>query len=107
MSARLAYLNQLLDSSPRDSFLLFAIAKEHEKLGDAAQALLYYERLRSADPQYVGLYYHLGKLHEQLKDVPQAVSVYRAGIRVAQAAGDAHAASELRGALLEWEDPED
>jgi len=106
MSPRLTHLSQLLAASPDDSFLLFAIAKEHEKAGDTAQALLFYEKIRAADPAYVGLYYHLGKLHEQQQDIEQAVAAYRQGIAAAQSAGDRHAESELRGALLQWEDPE-
>lgn len=106
MHARLDYLTQLHQSAPQDTFVLFALAKEHEKLGDLPQALAFYQRLQETDPGYVGVYYHLGKLHEQLHNIPEAVTTYRAGIREAEAANDAHAASELRGALINWEDPD-
>ncbi len=106
MSPRLTYLTELLATSPDDSFLLFAVAKEHEKAGDTAQAIVFYEKIRAADPAYIGLYYHLGKLHEQQENIESAVAVYQQGIAAARAAGDGHAESELRGALLSWEDPE-
>ncbi len=106
MSPRLTYLTELLATSPNDSFLLFAVAKEYEKSGDTPQATIFYEKIRAVDPSYVGLYYHLGKLHEQTLDIESAVAVYRQGIEVARAAGDRHAESELRGALLSWEDPD-
>ena len=106
MSQRLIYLTQLHESSPDDSFVLFALAKEYEKTGDTDQALLFYEKLRIMDPNYVVLYYHLGKLYELCADPENAVAAYRQGIEVARSAGDRHAESELRGALLNWEDPE-
>lgn len=106
MSPRLTYLTELLTSSPDDPFLLFAVAKEHEKVGDIAQAIHFYEKIRSTDPAYIGLYYHLGKLYEHRQDIEQAVAIYREGIAAARAAGDAHAAGELRAALLNWEDEE-
>jgi len=104
MSQRLIYLIQLHESTPTDSFVLFALAKEYEKSGDTTQALDFYQKLRTADPAYVGLYYHLGKLYEKQQDIPNAVTAYKQGIATARAAGDRHAESELRGALLEWED---
>ena len=107
MSQRLQYLLQLSESSPGDSFVLFALAKEYEKGGDSARALEYYEKLRSADPGYVGLYYHLGKLFEQNRDYPNAVLTYKQGIETARKASDFHSLSELNGALLNLEDPEE
>lgn len=106
MSQRLTYLTQLFESSPTDSFVLFALAKEYEKSGDTARALEFYHQLRTADPGYVGLYYHLGKLYEQQQDIENAVATYKQGMLAARTAGDRHAESELQGALLEWEDPE-
>ena len=106
MTPRLTYLSELLATSPDDSFLLFAVAKEHEKAGDLAHAIVFYEKIRAADPAYIGLYYHLGKLHEQRQDIESAVAVFRQGIAAARAANDGHAESELRGALMNWEDPE-
>jgi tetratricopeptide (TPR) repeat protein len=107
MSKRLPYLLQLVESSPTDSFVLFAVAKEYEGAGDTVKALEFYEKLRAADPSYVGLYYHLGKLFEQKQDYGNAVSTYKKGIEVARTASDFHALSELNGALLNLEDPEE
>ena len=98
---------QLLESAPADSFVLFAIAKEYENAADPAKALEYYQKLQAADPAYVGLYYHLGKLFEQEQDFGNAVSTYKQGIEIARKASDFHALSELQGALLNLEDPEE
>jgi tetratricopeptide (TPR) repeat protein len=107
MSTRLSYLLQLHATSPADSFVLFAIAKEHEGAGEAAQALDFYQKLRENDPKYVGLYYHLGKLHEQQGNHENAIEAYKQGIQIAREVGDFHALSELQGALLNLEDPEE
>lgn len=105
-SPRLLQLQGMLDAQPQEAFLLFAVAKEHEKLDNAAEALAHYERLREADADYVGLYYHLGKLHERAERYDQAVAVYAAGMLVAKRAGDQHALAELAGAKLELSDDE-
>ena len=107
MTQRLAYLLQLLEATPSDTFVLFALAKEQEKQGDLPQALHYYEQLRATDANYVGLYYHLGKLYEQTGQETSAIATYRAGMAVARQAGDAHALSELAGAKLNLSDDDE
>lgn len=99
--SRLAQLKTLLNDTPDEAFLLFALAKEHEKLNDPQNALAEFLRLREMHPGYVGLYYHLGKLHEQLGQIPEATAVYEAGLSVARDARDDHSFSELRQALDE------
>lgn len=106
MNARLELLQSLLRDTPDDSFTLFAVAKEYEKLGDRTQALTHYLRLRDINPGYVGLYYHLGKLYETLEQPQQALEAYRQGCDVARAAKDFHALGELNGARLALDDDE-
>ena len=101
MSAeRLLKLLEMLEESPRDSFLLFATAKEYENLDDPDQALDYFHLLLDSDPAYVGLYYHLGKLLEKLDRTAEAADIYRKGMEVANAQKDRHSYNELSGALL-------
>ncbi len=107
MTARLTQLTQLLDKAPGDAFLLFAVAKEYEKMGDDVEALRFYRQLQATQPDYVGLYYHLGKLHERNLDTEQAVQAYQNGVAAAQKAGDRHALAELKGALLELGEEEE
>lgn len=104
---RLQSLTTLLAETPGDAFLVFAIAKEYEKLQDDAAALQYYEQLRRDSPDYVGLYYHLGKLLERLQNPEAALAAYNQGIAVAQKQGNRHAWGELREARLALAEEED
>ncbi len=106
MTTRLQYLHQLLASSPKDTFVLFALAKEYEGAGDEIQSLAFYLRLKEVDSNYVGLYYHLGKLYERQHDFQNAILTYKQGIDISRSVNDRHAMSELQGALLNLEDPE-
>ena len=104
---RLQQLTQLLQESPGDEFLTFAIAKEHEKHGREQQAHEWYLKLTSNSPDYVGTYYHLGKWYERNDEPEKAFRIYQSGMEAAKAAGDQHALSELAGAKLALGDEED
>jgi tetratricopeptide (TPR) repeat protein len=107
--SRLLQLQDFLTSQPDEPFLLFAIAKEYEGLGDMQEALKYYLHLQDTDPQYVGLYYHLGKLYVKIDQPEKALETYIKGMEVAKAEKDNHAYSELAGAKMEisFEDDDD
>ena len=100
---RLAALRAFLQDDPDDPFTRFALAQEHAGRGETDQALAFYEGLVRERPDYVGTYYHLGALYRALGRGDDAVATLRAGVAAATAAGDAHARSELQGALLEAE----
>ena len=70
MTSRLNQLLEFQNNNPKDSFILFALAKEYEKLEERDEALAHYLKLVEMDVNYVGTYYHLGKLYEQL-DQPE------------------------------------
>ena len=106
-SPRLTQLLSFYEDDPNDAFVLFALAKEYESLGQVDTALRHYLELRDKHPDYVGLYYHLGKLYEQHGEARTAWDTYTEGMRVARAAGDAHALSELAGARLQLGEEED
>ena len=106
-SARLEQLKAFLAKTPKEPFILFAIAKEYEKLQQLPDALQYYEQLRQDSPNYVGTYYHLGKLLEQLGKEKEAFFTYKKGMEIAKAAGDNHSLSELAGAKMELGDDDD
>jgi len=101
--ARKEQLEVMLKSDPEDAFLLFAYAKEFEKLNDTSKALEIYQKLLGLDPKYVGTYYHLGKLYEDMDDKEKAIQIYEQGINVTKEAKDLHALSELQSAKMNCE----
>lgn len=106
-SKRLEQLMGFLANSPKEPFILFAIAKEYEKLNDKEKALEYYLQLEEGNPDYVGTYYHLGKLYEQLGEDAKAFFTYKKGMEEARKAGDQHSLAELAGAKMELGDDDD
>jgi tetratricopeptide (TPR) repeat protein len=99
MTERMRQLHQMLERTPGDPFLLYGIAMEHKKAGDAAAALEFFERTTAADPGYCYAYYQRGQVLESTGDGDGARAAYRAGIDAAAHAGDAHARGELEAAL--------
>lgn len=106
-SARLSQLLSFYKDSPNDAFILFALAKEYEGLGQNDLALKHYLELKEKQENYVGLYYHLGKLYEVFNQEKTAWDIYSKGIEIARQAGDQHALNELAGARLNLGDEED
>ena len=104
---RLQKLLSFLQSSPEEPFLVFALAKEYENLGQREEALRYYNQLLEQNPDYVATYYHLGKLQEAIGEPGEAFALYKKGMVVAQKAGDQHALNELAAAKLNLGDEED
>ncbi|MEE9438040.1 MAG: hypothetical protein V3V14_03500 [Saprospiraceae bacterium] len=92
---RIETLKQFLAEDPEDSFIMFALAKEYEKIGTLKAALETYLDLKSMDVNYVGLYYHLGALQIELGDKESALTTYTEGIEIAKKQADFHALSEL------------
>ena len=102
-SQRLDLLLSILKETPTDSFVIFAIAKEYENLGNQNGAIQYYQKLYQSDPNYVGLYFHWGKIHEEINDSDRAIEIYSMGIEVASLQKDGHAERELRAAKYNCE----
>ncbi len=103
MTERLTKLNKLLQDSPGNSFLHYAIAKEYETMGQNDLALAKYKELVKMDPDYIGTYYHLGKLMEALDLSQEAMKTYNLGIEVCKKAQDMHSLSELQNAKTNLE----
>ena len=99
MSDRLAKLQAMLEKQPTDPFLLYGVALEHKKAGNHPDALAYLAKTIAADPGYCYAYFQQGQVYEAAGDVPAAKAAYQAGIAAANKKNDAHAKSELEGAL--------
>lgn len=97
---RIDTLLNFLKDDPLDSFIIFALAKEYEKIGTLKKALDTYNKLQDIDPDYVGLYYHLAALQLELSMPEKALETYDKGIEVAKKIADFHALSELHTAKM-------
>jgi Tfp pilus assembly protein PilF len=96
---RLQKLTELLEKSPDDAFLLYAIAMEHKNAGNAPLAGEFFDRVVKRDPGYCYAYHQKGLLLESTGDVEGAKAVYRQGIAAAEKKGDLHAKEEINAAL--------
>ena len=99
MSEKLDQLHAMLQKQPNDPFLLYGIAMEHKKLNEPAQAIDFLNRVILQDPNYCYAYFQSGQICEITGDFDAAKRSYNDGIAAARRVGDAHAQSELEGAL--------
>jgi Tfp pilus assembly protein PilF len=95
---RIAKLNEFLQANPDDSFVQHALALEHVKLGNDAEARRLFQNILAKDADYIGSYYHLAKLLERTDEKEAAVQCYETGMQRAKAKGDQHAYNELQSA---------
>ena len=101
---RIEQLKQFLKESPKEPFLLFALALEYQKIDDSAQSLKYFRQLSNEHPEYVGTYYHLGKLLETKEKFEEALVTYQTGMKIAMAQKDYHSHNELQSAYNQLSD---
>lgn len=95
---------EMLQESPLDSFLHFALAKEHEKEENWIDAIECYEWIRNHDENYVGLYYHLAAAAIEIeKDPTYITDVFLQGENIALKINDQHALAELKNSKMNWE----
>lgn len=92
-------LVRMLQKEPDDLFLLYAIALEHKKAGDFADALKYLDQVLKKDALYCVAYQQMAQVHESAGDMEAARKAYRDGIAAAQRKGDLHAKEEMESAL--------
>ncbi len=100
---RLEQLIVMNRESPNDDFIIYALAKEFEKLGMVEKALDSYFNLKEKNPEYIGVYYHLGKLLEHNSRKYEAIEIFSEGIHMAKSIRDMHALAELQSAKLNLE----
>lgn len=95
---RIEKLKEFLAANPDDSFVQHALALEHVKAGDDAEARKLFENILNKDANYIGSYYHLGKLLERSDEKESAIRWYELGMLKAKENGDMHAFNELQAA---------
>jgi tetratricopeptide (TPR) repeat protein len=95
----LAQLEKLLALDDADSFVLYAIAQEHAKLGDHDAAIGYYDRCIAVDPKQNYAYFHKARSLEAQSKSDAAIVTLRDGLANARATSDQKAAGEIAGYL--------
>ncbi len=100
--SRLNELETMLDSSPEDPFIIYALAREYELNLATMQALLMYEHLVTEHPNYIATYYHYAKLLYTAGNMNEASSMIERGIEWGTKVKDMHAVSEIKGLLALW-----
>jgi Tfp pilus assembly protein PilF len=98
-SERAHKLKEMLEKSPRDSFLLYALAMEYKKQGEGPAAIELLDKVILNEAGYCYAYYQKGQILESLGDLTAAQEAYRRGIQAADVKGDGHAKEELAAAL--------
>ncbi len=108
MSAdRIALLLSYLQEDPGDRFSRYALGLEYFKMNELDKARDCFEHLLKHAPDYLPAYYQAGQVLVRLNRPAQAAKALRDGIVIASQQQDQHTRSELQGALLQLEDPED
>jgi len=97
---RINMINGMLKQNPDDSFLNYAAALEHKKMGDIDKSIKLMEKLLKNDPDYLGAYYQLGKFYEEKGKAEKAISIYKSGKKIAQKTNDVKTLGELSEALM-------
>lgn len=99
--SRINQLQQFLNESPDDSFLMHALALEFVKEGNEEKAAECFMKNLVTNPGYIATYYHYGKLLERIGKSDNAIEIYSKGMKFAALAEDRHAYSELRSVYEE------
>jgi tetratricopeptide (TPR) repeat protein len=104
--SRLAQLERLHAADPRDADVVYMLAQERAKLGETSAAAALFDRCLELDPAYHYAHFHKARALEAAGDERGAAAALRAGLASARAHGDAKAAVEMEGYLLQLgEDP--
>jgi predicted Zn-dependent protease len=103
-SPRLLKLQEMLQRTPDDPFLVYCLAMEHRKAGETATAVEFFDRVTQLDPAYCAAYHMKGQTLEAAGDLPAARRAYADGITAAARKGDDHAKEEMSAALAAIED---
>ncbi len=98
---RVKSLQKMLETSPDDLFLHYALAMEYLSAGEDVLAMEKLEVIKTMSPSYLALYYQLAKIYEKMGEAEKAIDTYEQGIEVAREQNETKTMNELRSALEE------
>lgn len=96
---RINQLFSLLEKTPQDVFLNYALAMEYISLEQYKEAAAALQKVKMIDSNYLALYYHLGKAQIQLGETESAAITLKQGIALASKQKDFKTKAELWFAL--------
>lgn len=99
MTTRKEQIEAMLRDDPDDPFLRYGLAMEYVSLGDDAEGVRQFGTLRKTHPDYVPAFLQEAQALMRLGRFAEAASILQAGIQVARAKGETHAAEEMAGFL--------
>ncbi|MDD5544904.1 MAG: tetratricopeptide repeat protein [Acidobacteriia bacterium] len=99
--SRLESFEEIVQSSPTDSFAHYALALEYEKVGRADEAINTFRKLLGFNPDYVPAYQMCGQLLMRLERFEEARRILSQGLEKAQQTDNAKARDEIQGLLEE------
>jgi tetratricopeptide (TPR) repeat protein len=100
--SKIPELESLLEERPDDPFVIYALAREYDKLGNPLQAVLMYEHLVNDHADYIGTYYHYASLLYSRGNRNEAIKLVDIGIEKGSTVKDLHAVSELKSLKAGW-----
>ncbi len=97
--SRLEQLRKLAAVSPDDPFAHYGVGLECLALEQWAAAIAAFDQVLALDPRYTASYAQKARAELKLDRRAEAAATLRAGIAVAQAKGETHAASDMQKSL--------
>lgn len=94
---RLDYLLELHKEQPEDPFLLYGIALEYQKFGSPETSATF-DRLLDIFPSYLPTYYLAAAHFAEAGLYEKALTIYDAGILLAQKSNESKTLAELKNA---------
>lgn len=95
MAGRREKLEAMLQNSPDDTFLRYALAMELDKEGEHEESLRKLDELTEQPTPYVPAYFMAGQQLARLGQIDKARDILRTGIEEARRQQDQHAAGEM------------
>lgn len=99
MTDRRRKLREFLREKPEDPFLNYGLAEAMAAEGETAAAVERLDLLLGFAPEYVPAYLRKGMFLVELGREDEARRTLEAGIPIAMAAGESHAAGEMQGVI--------
>ena len=99
MTDRIQVFEQMLETDPSNTMVMFGLAKEYEKLGQNADVIRVLENYLSHADDEGNAYGTLANAYALSGDREKAVEIYKKGIDVSMAHGHPSMANEYRMTL--------